>query len=129
MRARCGNPQHPAWKDYGGRGIKVCDRWSVFESFLEDMGARPPGLTLDRLDNDGNYEPGNCAWRTQADQVHNRRHPSLWRVRKLNVSDVHQIRWLVEMGYSKASVSRMYGVTDVMVGLIVRGEARNYEDK
>lgn len=66
MNERCRNPNHDAWKYYGGRGIKVCDRWhgrGGYKRFVADMGERPTaGHQLHRLDNDGDYEPGNCVW-------------------------------------------------------------------
>jgi hypothetical protein len=76
MIARCTNPKHPAYKHYAGRGITICAAWlGSFPQFLADMGARPDGLTLDRKDNSGNYEPGNCRWATVLEQNRNRRPP------------------------------------------------------
>ena len=75
MRLRCRDPQQPCWKDYGGRGIQVCDRWNEsFEAFLADMGEKPsPQHSLDRIDPNGHYEPGNCRWATTAEQQNNKR--------------------------------------------------------
>lgn len=73
MLERCNNPKSTPYKYYGGRGIKVCDRWSKFENFLEDMGERPEGKTLDRINNDGNYEKSNCRWVTHKENCNNRR--------------------------------------------------------
>ena len=73
MIQRCTNPRNHKYRDYGGRGISVCKRWRSFENFLADMGERPAGLTLDRRDNDGSYEPGNCRWATSHEQARNKR--------------------------------------------------------
>jgi hypothetical protein len=73
MKMRCLNQKDPAYKRYGGRGIRICERWLIFENFLEDMGERPEGLTLDRKNNNGDYEPGNCKWSTCVEQNNNRR--------------------------------------------------------
>lgn len=74
MKARCLNPKSPDYKDYGGRGITICESWiDSFEAFLEDMGERPKNRTLDRRDTNGNYEPDNCVWSTAKEQANNRR--------------------------------------------------------
>jgi len=74
MLRRCHNPKHKNFKDYGGRGITICDRWlNSYEAFLEDMGEKPKGLSLERENNNGNYEPGNCKWATRTEQNNNKR--------------------------------------------------------
>lgn len=74
MHQRCRNPNVSRYPDYGGRGIRVCRRWRKFSNFLKDMGRRPdPLLTLDRINNDGNYSPSNCRWATRYHQEHNKR--------------------------------------------------------
>lgn len=73
MKSRCGNPKRVNFSKYGGRGIVVCQRWlASFQNFLDDMGEPPKGMELDRINNDGNYEPGNCKWSTETMQARNR---------------------------------------------------------
>lgn len=71
MIARCTNPKHPGWKWYGGKGVRVCDRWLTFENFFIDMGERPTGKSIDRINSHGAYEPGNCRWATSKEQNRN----------------------------------------------------------
>lgn len=83
MKQRCYNPKYPAYKNYGGRGIKVCERWldikNGFKNFLEDMGEKPKGLSIDRINNNGNYEPNNCRWADVYTQLKNRRKYKIYR--------------------------------------------------
>jgi hypothetical protein len=74
-KQRCTNPHHVAWNDYGGRGIRICDRWrDSFDAFLADMGEAPSAYhSIDRLDANGHYEPGNCRWATPLQQANNKR--------------------------------------------------------
>lgn len=115
MIQRCTNPRVPNFRFYGGRGVQVCEHWRSFGRFLEDMGERPDGMTLDRIDTNGHYEPKNCRWARWSDQVLSRRST------KLDGSKVRQIRWLVEMGYTKASVGRMFGVVASVVSRVASG--------
>lgn len=117
MKARCNNPNHHAWHRYGGRGITVCEHWlgpTGFATFLADMGERPATRSLDRIDNDGNYEPDNCRWATNAEQG---RH-----ARKLTEDDVRQIRISFANGSKQASLGRHFGVTQSAISAICRRE-------
>lgn len=103
MIQRCLNPNNPVYKDYGGRGIQVCDRWRQFENFYADMGPRPsPAHSIDRIDNDGGYAPGNCRWAEPHVQQANKRRPRIKKrvfttdkyIRTLHDSNANQLQTL-----------------------------------
>ena len=97
MIQRCTNPKRSHFEHYGGRSIKVCDRWMDFKNFLEDMGPRPEGMTLDREDNDGDYEPNNCRWATRVEQARNSKQV-VW----VEIGGVNKrlVEWCEDLGVS-----------------------------
>lgn len=103
MRARCNNPRTPHYERYGGRGIKVCNRWNEdFTAFLSDMGCRPSSRhSIERKDNSGDYEPGNCRWATAQEQARNRRSSKI-----IEVGGVSQTlsEWAEACGISIATI-------------------------
>jgi len=117
MRDRCNNPNNPAYKNYGGRGIKICQRWNEFKNFLADMGKKPKGLTLDRIDNDGNYEPKNCRWTTRKEQNRNSRQT------KLNPLKAKVIRKLLkESVLNQPQIAKIFNVSKDTISLINTGK-------
>ncbi len=118
LRQRCNNPNDKDYIKYGGRGIKVCDRWDSFYVFLADMGEKPsPQHSIDRIDNDGNYEPSNCRWATKKEQTHNSR------VVKLDASKVQEIRTKYLRGVIKQTdIGELYGVHQSVVSRIINGK-------
>jgi hypothetical protein len=114
MKQRCLNPSHHKYHRYGGRGIKICDEWLTIEGFkkwAEESGARP-GLTIDRIDNNGNYEPKNCRWVTHAENSRNKS------TTKLKLAQAQQIRWLLSLGADEYKVAKEFGVTHGTVWFI-----------
>lgn len=122
-RKRCHSPQNKRYAYYGGRGIAVCDQWrDSFESFLADMGECPPGLTLERLDNNKGYEPGNCVWATKEQQARNRR------CNKATPDIVRQIRARDAAGEPRKALAAEYGMALSNVQAIVSRQTwRNVE--
>lgn len=102
MWNRCNNPENEDYSAYGGRGIKICKRWNNIKNFISDMGERPKGLTLDRIDNNGNYCQKNCKWSTNTEQARNRRSNVLL---TLNGVTKHATDWAKEYGITQRMIN------------------------
>lgn len=101
LKDRCYNPKHISYPNYGGRGIGVCERWSSYDNFFEDMGERPPNTSLDRIDNNGDYEPGNCRWASNLDQHNNKRN----NVKVTYMGETRTLsQWATALGITKNAV-------------------------
>lgn len=118
MVYRCNNPKSSDYENYGGRGIKVCSRWAKsFETFIEDMGDRPKGFTIERIDVNGNYDPSNCVWASKKKQGTNTRKSLSNRIKN---SDVHAILNLRKAGLSLDELRDLFGLgRDFLSGVIV----------
>lgn len=116
MVQRCGNPARNNYYLYGGRGIKVCDRWRLFANFLRDMGARPKGSSLDRKRVNGDYELNNCKWSTKAEQNRNRRNS------KLTEGCVERIFDLRRCDTTLKAIGNHFSVSRVLIGHIIQGK-------
>ena len=99
MRTRCLSENNPKYKDYGGRGIKICERWDLFSNFYEDMGDCPSGYSIDRIDVNGNYEPDNCRWADSTIQARNQR------IKSNNTSGYKGITWVKHLGKWQARIT------------------------
>jgi hypothetical protein len=107
MIARCTNPNEPCYKDYGARGIRVCDEWMTFARFRADMGDKPDGsLTIERIDNNGNYCPSNCRWASRAEQNRNKRSNH-----NVTINGVTKTvtEWARSFGVSNHTIARRFG--------------------
>jgi len=102
MKTRCNNQNRESYKNYGGRGIKVCKRWNSFANFLKDMGAKPPKSTLERKNNNKGYSPSNCIWATRSQQAQNTRRCCYLELGGLKLS---KSEWARKIGVNRTTIT------------------------
>jgi len=115
MIRRCHLKTHRAYESYGGRGIEVCKEWRSFEGFYKDMGDKPDGLTLERIDNSLGYSKENCKWASVTEQARNRR------TTKLNGNDASLIKSMISIGITQTAIASQFGVSRTNIGHIAQG--------
>lgn len=121
MLERCENPTNKNYHLYGSRGIKVYEQWHVFENFLADMGKRPEGKTIDRIDTNGNYEPGNCKWSTDGEQARNKRNSQMKKLTPENIVYIKETYSPIKRGRGSNALAKQFGVHKRIILAIVRG--------
>jgi len=127
MKKRCLDKKNVAYKHYGGRGITVCERWkSDFRNFLADMGEKPPGKTLDRIDNNGNYEPSNCRWSTWLEQAQNKRNVKIITCKGEKVSISEAARRINRNSGHLYVLLRDQGWPDIDVSILPRDNPKRF---
>lgn len=117
MKGRCTNPNTSHYECYGGRGITICDRWiNSFENFYADMGDIPDGMSIDRIEVNGNYEPSNCRWASKPAQAQNTR------ATKLSMEKAREIRRARAAGETFSSLAKRFGVSEGSIGFVLKNE-------
>ena len=124
MMARCYNPKNPAYKNYGGRGINVCERWHDPRNFYADMGDRPEGLTLERKDNNGNYEFNNCEWASRKTQSRNSRPKSCGPCKQRWFYAWHKDSMVQYLNNNQGEFARKHGLSQGAVSACILGKAK-----